>query len=104
MDWTGASLFERCFSPRDGRLVDHMARGFIVDPAVEQYFVVAELLCGLIFCDVCKREPVFRSDAAEMSDEHRYHQAVAMRREGWVVLPDGIRVSCPECAAAPRAI
>jgi hypothetical protein len=81
-----------------------MARDFAVDPAVEQLFVVTELLCGLIFCDVCKREPVFRSQAAEMSDKHRYDQAVAMRREGWVVLPDGIRVFCPECAAARLAI
>jgi hypothetical protein len=81
-----------------------MARGFAVDPAVEQHFIVTDLLCGLVFCDACKREPVYRSDAPEMSDKHRYDQAAAMQREGWLVLPDGIRVRCPECAAARRPI
>ena len=75
-----------------------MAQDFAVDPAVEQHFIVTDLLCGLIFCDACRREPAYQSEAPEMLDKHRYDQAAAMQREGWVVLPDGIRVLCPQCA------
>jgi hypothetical protein len=81
-----------------------MAQDFAVDPAVERHFIVTDLLCGLIFCDACEREPVYQSQAHDMSDRQRYDQAVAMQAEGWVVLADGIRVLCPECVAARRAI
>jgi hypothetical protein len=84
-------------------LVRYMARDFPVDPAVEQHSVVTHLLCGLIFCDACKGEPVYPPETPGMSDKHRHDRAVAMRREGWIVLPDGIRVLRPECAAARRA-
>lgn len=85
-------------------LMRYMAQDFAVDPAVQQHFMVTDLLCGLIFCDTCKREPAYQSHAPELSDKRRYDQAVAMQREGWIVLSDGIRVLCPECAANRRVI
>jgi hypothetical protein len=58
-----------------------------------------DLLFGIAVCKECKCEPTCSSDAAVMSDEHRYDQAVAMQSSGWVVLADNISLLCPECVA-----
>jgi hypothetical protein len=81
-----------------------MAEAFTIDPAVARHFIVTDVLCGLVFCNLCKREPLFVSAAPELSDRHRYDQALAMFREGWELLSGGLEVLCPECAATRRAL
>ena len=76
-----------------------MAQAFSIDPKVERHFIVTDLLCGIAICQGCKCEPVYTSEAPELSDKHRYDQAVAMQAAGWVVLADNISLLCPECGA-----
>lgn len=72
-----------------------------IHPQVEPYFIITNLMCGLIFCDSCQRQPQFQSTAPDLSDQRRYHQAEAMHRQGWVILPQLPLVQCPDCATTP---
>jgi len=67
-----------------------------VDPSVESFYNVTSILCGLVFCDQCKREASYASNHPPYSDQTYYEQAAAMMKEGW----RGLEVLCPSCARA----
>lgn len=70
------------------------------DPTVEPFNDAAFVMCGLMSCQDCCREPSYQSDYPEGTEENWYDQAVVMKYEGWVLLPEPYQVVCPECAAA----
>ncbi len=73
-----------------------------VDRFVAPFYNVTFILCGMVFCNRCKREASYPSNHPPYSNETYYEQAAAMMRDGWSVIGDALDVLCPSCAGTLR--